>query len=61
MGQLKERARRFLEYVRKTYPGKRVLAVGHGIINKAICSVFYGKPMNEIKRMENAEVRILQI
>lgn len=61
MGQLKERARRFLEYVRKTYPGKRVLAVGHGIINKAIFSVFYGKPMNEIKKMENAEVRILQI
>lgn len=61
MGQMKERARRFLEYVRKSFPGKRVLAVGHGIINKAVLSVYYGKPMHEIQKMENAEIRILQI
>ena len=43
------------------YPNKTVLAVGHGIINKAIQSVFYNKPMNEIAVMKNADVRILQI
>lgn len=57
IGQMKERARRFLELLRKKYPGKCVLAVGHGIMNKAILSVFHNKPMNEIQRMENAEVR----
>ena len=42
-------------------PGKTVLAVGHGIINKAIQAVHFGKQMNEIARMENAEVRVLHI
>ena len=38
-----------------------VLAVGHGIINKAIQSVYTGKPMNKIQRMENAEIRRLEL
>ena len=38
-----------------------VLAVGHGIVNKAIQSVYTGKPMNQIQRMENAEVRRLEL
>lgn len=58
---LKSRASEFLDYVRTTFPGQKVLAVGHGIINKAIQSVYYGKPMNEIQKMDNAEVRILHI
>lgn len=58
---LKERARQFLHYLAENYPGGRVLAVGHGIINKAIQSVYYGKPMNEIQKMTNAEVRILTL
>ena len=53
------RAARFIGYVRSRYHGKTVLAVGHGIINKAIQSVYHNKPMSEIKRMENAEVRTL--
>ncbi len=56
---IKERAGEFLDWVYNTYPGQTVLAVGHGIINKAIQSVFFRKPMNEIFRMGNAEVRIL--
>lgn len=56
---LKSRARNFLTYIKVTYPGKNVLAVGHGIINKAVQSVYYNKPMNEIPKMTNAEVRIL--
>ena len=58
---LKQRATAFLDYIRTEYCGARVLAVGHGIINKAIQSVYTGKPMNEIRKMENAEVRILQL
>ena len=58
---LKHRARRFMQYITDNYPGLTVLAVGHGIINKAIQSVYYDKPMNEIPRMENAEVRRLMI
>jgi probable phosphoglycerate mutase len=57
--RLKSRATNFLTYIKTTYPDKVVLAVGHGIINKAIQSVYYKKPMNEIKPMTNAEVRIL--
>ena len=59
IGQMKERARQFLDLLRKKYAGCRVLAVGHGIMNKAIQSVFYGKPMNEVERMTNGEVRVL--
>lgn len=58
---LKARAAQFLQFVREHYNGLTVLAVGHGIINKAIQSVFFNKPMNEVKRMENAEVRVLEM
>lgn len=53
------RARAFLLYITATYPGGRVVAVGHGIINKAILAVYAQCPMREVQRMLNAEVRIL--
>ena len=56
---LLERARQFLIYMTATYPGKRVVAVGHGIINKAILAVYAQCPMREVQRMLNAEVRVL--
>lgn len=55
------RARNFLTYIKVTYPNQTVLAVGHGIINKAIQSVYFSKPMHEIKPMTNAEVRVLEL
>ena len=58
---LLSRAGEFITYVKKTFPGKKVLAVGHGIINKAIQAVYYGKTMSEIQRMMNAEVRVLEL
>lgn len=58
---LKSRAGRFLKYVGDGYRGRTVLAVGHGIINKAIQSVYHNKAMKDIPRMENAEVRILEL
>ena len=59
--KLKSRARDFLTFIKENYPDKKVLAVGHGIINKAVQSVYYGKPMKEIRPMGNAEVRILEL
>ena len=56
---LLQRARSFLIYITTTYPDKRVVAVGHGIINKAILAVYAGCTMREVQRMMNAEVRIL--
>lgn len=53
------RARSFLIYITTTYPGCRVVAVGHGIINKAILAVYANCSMREVQRMMNAEVRIL--
>lgn len=53
------RARSFLLYLTTTYPGQRILAVGHGIINKAILAVYTHCPMHDVQRMLNAEVRLL--
>lgn len=61
LDDLKARARDFLDYIKREYPGQTILAVGHGIINKAIQAVYYDKEMKEIPRMENAEIRILEI
>lgn len=58
---LLSRAGEFIAYVKQTYPGKKVLAVGHGIINKAIQAVYYQKSMTEIPRMLNVEVRTLEL
>ena len=58
---LKARAKDFLTWLKEEYPDKKVLAVGHGIINKAIQSVYFDKPMNELKPMSNAEVRMLEL
>ena len=58
---LLSRAGEFIAYVKRTFPGKKVLAVGHGIINKAVQAVYYGKSMSDIQRMTNAEVRILEL
>ena len=58
---LKKRAQCFLNFIRESYPESKVLAVGHGIINKAIQSVHFDKPMNEVPRMMNAEVRVLML
>ncbi len=58
---MKSRAQNFLTWIKTAYPNKIVLAVGHGIINKAIQSVYFKKPMNEIQKMHNAEIRVLML
>ena len=61
LDDLLARAGRFLDFVRTRYQGKTVLAVGHGIVNKAIQAVYYGKQMRDVERMTNCEVRILEL
>ena len=61
LGEMQARAAEFIRFVRSEYGGKSVVAVGHGIINKAVQAVYYGKRMNEIKPMENMEVRVLDL
>jgi len=56
---LLQRALAFLKKMTATYEGKRVVAVGHGIINKAILAVYAHCTMREVQRMMNAEVRVL--
>lgn len=58
---MQKRAREFLGLIKRRYDGMTVAAVGHGIINKAIQAVFFDKPMHEIQRMDNAEVRELTL
>lgn len=58
---MKSRAQNFITWLRVTYPDKTILAVGHGIINKALQSVYFRQPMNKIEKMGNAEVRILML
>ena len=58
---LLSRAGEFIAYVKETFPEKKVLAVGHGIINKAIQAVYYRKSMSEVQKMSNAEVRVLDL
>lgn len=61
MDALLARAGQCLNFFREHYEGKTVLAVGHGIINKAIQAVYYGKQMRQIQRMTNCEVRTLEL
>lgn len=56
---LLQRAYDFLQKMTTTYPEKRVVAVGHGIINKAILAVYASCNMKDVQRMMNAEVRVL--
>lgn len=61
LDQLQSRACLFMDFVRERYAGQHVVAVGHGIINKAIQSVFFHKEMKDVKPMANAEIRILEL
>ena len=61
LDHLKARAAEFIQWVAREYPGQTVLAMGHGIINKAIQAVYYGKTMREVTKMDNAEYRVLKL
>ena len=56
---MRQRAEQFISLMRSLYEGKTVAAVGHGIINKVVQSVYFDKPMQDILPMKNAEVRTI--
>lgn len=56
---LMARATDFLDMIRSKYQGRTVVAVGHGIINKAIQAVYFHREMKDVARMANAEIRLL--
>lgn len=60
METLLQRATDFLDWIYFNMRDKTILAVGHGIINKAIQAVFYNKQTREIPKMQNAEYRVLK-
>ena len=57
MTQLKARAKVFIDFVRSTYPGKRVLAISHGLFCRVIQCVLADKEVKDIIPMKNAEIR----
>ena len=61
MDDLLARAQKFITWTVDHYPGQTVLAMGHGIINKAIQAVLHGKSMSEMNKMTNAECRVLHL
>lgn len=59
--ELKDRAREFLRMVRSRYDGQTIVVVSHGIMLKAIQAVALRKPMHEVQKMHNAEIRVLPL
>ncbi len=58
---LKARARIFIDFVKSTYPDKKVLAISHGLFCRFIQAVLYNKEIPKIERMQNAEIREIDI
>lgn len=55
---LLQRAKDFLDYIRREFDGKRVVAIGHGAFNRAILTAYRGKTaekMLELPIMGNTE------
>lgn len=55
------RAARFLTFLRQHYDGQCVLAVSHGLFARCIQAVWAGKAIQDIPKMQNAEVRQLLV
>lgn len=55
------RARHFLIYIKERFAGRTVLAIGHGLFNRCVQAVLAGKEIRDIPRMQNTEVRRIEI
>lgn len=53
-----KRAVEFLNDMLKEHDGKKILAMGHGFINRCIFSAVYGIPRREVPRYGNGECRV---
>lgn len=52
------RAGDFIRFLKKEFPGKRILAIGHGAFNRAVVARLENKPMEDIQTlpiMKNTE------
>lgn len=57
---LYQRAGRFLDYIKMNYEGKTLLAIGHGLINRAVQAQIQGVDLlhlRSVPKMNNAELR----
>ncbi|MCD8237279.1 MAG: histidine phosphatase family protein [Prevotellaceae bacterium] len=58
---MKARARIFIDYVMKTYPGKTVLVISHGFFCRCLRAVAGGGELEEIRAMGNADILRLEL
>lgn len=56
-----DRAARFLQFVSTQYAGSQVVAIGHGLFNRAIRATLSATTIRLTPRMENAEICHLQV
>ena len=59
--QLYDRARRVLDTIARTFPGRRVLLVTHGFFARFILATHAGTGFRSITPMDNAEVRCITL
>ena len=61
---LYQRAGCFLDYIKANYEGKTLLAVGHGLINRAVQAHIQGVTLQHLRsvpKMDNAELRLFML
>ena len=61
---LYQRAGCFRDYIKAKYEGKTVLAVGHGLINRAVQAHIQGVTLQHLRsvpKMDNAELRLFML
>ena len=57
---LYDRAAQFLQWLKQNFDGRRILVVGHGLINRAVQAHIKGVPLQQLRsvpKMDNAELR----
>ena len=58
--KLYDRAAQFLQWLKQNYDGRRILVVGHGLINRAVQAYIEGITLQQLRsvpKMNNAELR----
>ena len=58
--KLYDRAAQFLQWLKQNYDGRRILVVGHGLINRAVQAHIEGIPLQQLRsvpKMNTAELR----
>lgn len=58
---IKARARVFIDFAKKTYPDKSILAISHGFFCRCIQAVHYNVEISDITPMTNAEFRVIDL